>query len=234
MIDDIAFLHTAATHVNTFGDLMAELAPGLAVRHVVDEALLAEARAVGGIEPDLEERISQAMISAASTGASVVVCTCSTIGGAAERAGDGQALVTQRIDRAMADAAVCSGPRILMVAALKSTLAPTRALIVDSASKAGDNVVLHELVVEAAWTYFERSLQEAYIGTIVAAIENNVKEVDVVVLAQASMAPAVEQLRSGRLPVIASPRLGVEAAITAFQRANDPGVEHFDIRSDQG
>ena len=233
MIDDIAFLHTAATHVNTFGDLMAELAPEWAVRHVVDEALLAEARAAGGIGPELEKRIGRTMINAASTGASVVVCTCSTIGVAAERAGERRALITQRIDRAMADAAVRLGPRILMVAALQSTLAPTRALIVDSASKAGDDIVLHELVVEAAWPYFERSLQDAYIGTIVTAVEDNSEEVDVSVLAQASMAAAAEQFRSRPVPVIASPRFGVKAAIAAFQRANDSGAAHFVIRSDQ-
>jgi hypothetical protein len=228
MNDDIAFLHTAATHVNTFGNLMAELAPDLAVRHVVDETLLAEARAAGGIGPDLEKRVGRAMINAAATGARVVVCTCSTIGGAAEQAGEGRALITQRIDRAMADAAVRSGPRILMVAALQSTFAPTRALILDSAVKAGDKVVLRELVVESAWPYFELSQQDAYISTIVTAIQGNVEEIDVIVLAQASMAPAVAQLRSWPVPVIASPRLGVKAAIAAFQRAYDSSAEHFD------
>ncbi|MGD8586501.1 MAG: hypothetical protein PVH65_09215 [Chloroflexota bacterium] len=56
MRPDIAFLHTACGHVATFGELMADLAPEMTVRHDVDESLLAEARAVGGIGPGMEAR----------------------------------------------------------------------------------------------------------------------------------------------------------------------------------
>ncbi|UCG24629.1 MAG: Asp/Glu/hydantoin racemase [Chloroflexota bacterium] len=221
MKHDIAFLHTAAIHKATFGELMSELAPDLKVRHMIDESLLAEAREDGVIRRELESHIGQAMRNAASTGAAVVVCTCSTIGSPAERAGDGHMLITQRIDRAMADAAVQMGPRILIVAALNSTLAPTRALIDDSAARLGLPVCCRELLVANAWSYFERSAHEKYVGTIEDAIRANIEEVDVVVLAQASMAEAGERCRSLPVPVLSSPRLGVEAAIAAYWRARE-------------
>jgi glutamate racemase len=80
---------------------------------------------------------------------------------------------------------------------------------------------VHELLVEAAWPYFERSLQDAYIETIVAAIQASSNKVDAIILAQASMAPAAEKLRAWPVPVLASPRPGVKAAIAAYRRAGN-------------
>ncbi len=67
----------------------------------------------------------------------VVVCTCSTIGGSAEqtRLPHGQSVL--RVDRAMAERAVEIGSRIVVAAALESTLAPTTELIQDVAAQQG-------------------------------------------------------------------------------------------------
>jgi len=81
----IAFLHTAQAHVATFERLLGEAAPGLSARHVVRDDLLADARAVGVCDPALVARVHAAMQEAASGGAKVVACTCSTIGGIAEQ-----------------------------------------------------------------------------------------------------------------------------------------------------
>lgn len=218
---DIAFLHTADIHEIAFGELMSELAPELKARHVVDKSLLADARSAGRIGLDLEERIGQAMFCAASTGARVVVCTCSTIGGVAERVADGHELITQRVDRAMADAAVQIGPRVLIAATLDSTLAPTRKLVDDSADRFGISVSPRELLVENAWPYIERSDHEKYVEAIEDAIRANIEGVDVVILAQASMAEVGERCRSLLAPVLSSPRLGVEAAIAAYWHAGE-------------
>ncbi|WP_433793214.1 hypothetical protein [Actinoplanes sp. CA-252034] len=76
----IGFLHTAEVHVATFRGLFAELAPpGLDDLHLVDEALLADARRTGAA-PGLAGRLEEL----AAAGADLIVCTCSTIGGAAE------------------------------------------------------------------------------------------------------------------------------------------------------
>jgi len=101
----IAFLHTAEVYINTFSSLISQVAPSLAARHIVDEALLADARR-DGITPELRQRIRCAMVEADTTGAAVVVCTCSTIGGVAETTGDGVTFAAMRIDRSMADEVV--------------------------------------------------------------------------------------------------------------------------------
>ena len=143
---DIAFLHTAKVHVETFGNLVKELGPNFSVHHVVDESLLKDARK-HGITPELEKRIHQAMQDATSTGAKVVVCTCSTIGGIAESSGEtsGQGFISMRIDRAMADEAVNTGERILVVAALESTLASTKELLENSARRSVKHLIIQDI-----------------------------------------------------------------------------------------
>src|SRR3569833_2237588 len=109
MRHELAFLHTAAVHIDTFSRLADQISHGIRVRHVVAPGLLEEARSVG-LTPALCQRGRRAMEEAADSGAEVVACTCSTIGSAAE--GVSTDFVAMRIDRPMADAAVLHGNRI--------------------------------------------------------------------------------------------------------------------------
>ena len=101
------------------------MAPHVVARHIVDEELLAEARRTG-ITEALALRVRDVVLAAACEPGALVVCTCSTIGGCAERANEDRPGVAMRIDRPMAERAVVLGPRILIAAALESTLDPTR------------------------------------------------------------------------------------------------------------
>lgn len=222
MRDQIAFLHTSPLHVPTFDALMAELAPDLRVRHVVDEDLLAQAMVVGTAHPGLIERIHGRMDEALATGARVVVCTCSTIGDVAERSPIDGRCVAARIDRAMADLAVTTGARVLIVAALESTLAPTRELIMGSARALGRQPQVECLLVPDAWAHFVAADTAAYIDCVVAAVTAAAAAAPspgIVVLAQASMAPAVPLLDAIGIHALSSPRLGVQRAIAQFHAA---------------
>lgn len=207
----LAFLHTAKVHVETFSKLVAEISPNISVRHDVNEGLLEQARKTG-ITPEMETRICKAMQEAASTGASVVVCTCSTIGGIAERSGQG--FTPMRIDRAMADEAVNLGQRILIVAALESTLGSTRDLVEDSARKLGKNPDIQVLHIQDAWKYFEAGDSPAYLQTIAQALRENWQAYEVIVLAQASMAKVIALCEEIEIPILSSPELGVNAALS--------------------
>jgi hypothetical protein len=210
---DIAFLHTSPAHVPVFAKLMQEAAPGLRVAHVVHEALLSEAQRDGTEGASLIGRIQQAMKEAGAGGAAVVVCTCSTIGGVAEAMETGAAFTATRVDRAMADEAVRSGKPVLLAAALESTLSPTTALLKSSAKRLGKAIRIENLVVQDAWPYFLAGDHARYIKTIVNAVSRANASSSVVVLAQASMAPAAAALEKIGIDALSSPKLGVEHAV---------------------
>jgi hypothetical protein len=147
----------------------------------------------------------------------VVVCTCSTIGGIAEKTATGGAFSALRIDRAMADRAVRTGPRVLIVAAVESTLEPTTALIVSAATQAGVGTRPSALLVEEAWAHFQAGDTGRYVETLAAAIRGAVGKADVVVLAQASMAPVTPLLADLGIDVLSSPGLGVAHAVATLR-----------------
>lgn len=216
----IAFLHTSPDHVETFERLVRAADPGLHVEHLVAEDLLAEAQRVGASDPTVVRRVHEAMTRAAAHGAAIVVCTCSTIGAAAEHTPRDRRFAVARIDRAMADRAVALGPTILVAAALDSTLAPTQALVLASAARMGVAVAIQPLLVPGAWPHFLGGERQAYLDAIAAAVRVAVRAaaepVDVVVLAQASMAPAAELLRDLGVEVLSSPALGVQSALATL------------------
>ncbi len=216
MTKTLTFLHTSPAHIPTFDRLLAEIGANVPARHIVDESLLSEARAAGAITPDLERRIAAALEGAVEANAGVVLCTCSTIGGCAEDLGRTISAPVLRVDRAMAERAVALGPRILLVAAVASTLAPTRALLLDAAAHAGKTVQLSELLCDTAWRHFELGDQAGYLAAIAERIRDAAVDVDAIVLAQASMAGAAELCADLPIPILSSPRLGLEAALRAY------------------
>ena len=131
------------------------------MEHAVREDLLESARRVCPTDPDLVRRVHEAMHGAALGGASLVVCTCSTIGGSAKSMPTGGRFTALRIDRAMADRAVQLGPRILVVVALESTLGPTTDLIHQSAKVLGTHVNIKPLLVDGACSHFPSGDQVA-------------------------------------------------------------------------
>jgi hypothetical protein len=213
----LAFLHTAPGHVATFDGLVRASHANAQVDHGVDAPLLQAAQVSGANDPQVVAQVHEAMHRAAAGGAGVVVCTCSTLGGAAESMDTGGRFVAQRIDRAMADRAVTLGRRVMVVAALPSTLEPTRWLLADSARSLGVELQPVLLSLPQAWGHFVQGDLAGYIQAVVTGVRGAWREAperaEVVVLAQASMAPAAALLGDLGVEVLSSPALGVAQAL---------------------
>ena len=214
----LTFLHTAESNVAAVTRLMAELAPDIPVRHHLHPELLAEAVKAGTVTESVAAGVRQRMADAAKD-ASIVVCTCSTIGAVAEGTNGSFSAPVQRIDRAMAELAVSKGRRILVAACVASTVGPTD-LIADVAREAGRPADIRVVLIAEAWPKFLGGDVKGYETMIVERLEKERGDAEVVVLAQASMAgAAVEAERRLGLPVLTSPRLGITAAIAAWRKA---------------
>ncbi|MFE9173977.1 aspartate/glutamate racemase family protein [Streptomyces kebangsaanensis] len=209
----LALLHTSPVHVPVFEALRDEAHPGLELRHFVDEELLRRARREGPAA--VTDEVRAALRGAVAEGARAVLCTCSTIGGVAEAEAAGLSVPVLRVDRPMAAAAVAAGPRVVVLAALRSTLAPTTALIDEEARRARRSVTVRSVLVDAAWPCFEAGDTEGYVREVAAAVDR-VTDADAIVLAQASMAPA-RHAATTPVPVLSSPAPGLAAAVRAMR-----------------
>lgn len=220
MKSHLAFLHTTPVLIDTFDRLAKEADPELPVRHIVEEGFLTEAREKG-ISQDLDGRIQGRIGAAIEEGARVVLCTCSTIGASAESANDTADGVVVRVDRPMAEKAVEIGSRIIIAAALESTLAPTRNLILDVASARKKRIDLVEVLCDHAWSRLEAGDNEGYFSEIARKLKERASEGDVIVLAQASMAGAAELCPELSIPILSSPEIGFRHALDIWKQKGE-------------
>jgi Asp/Glu/hydantoin racemase len=217
----IGFLHTAEVHVATFEAIVQSQAPGLTARHLVRPDLLAEARAAGGVDAAVAGRLARALGELAHSGCGVVVCTCSTLGGAAEEVSSGLGAPVLRVDRPMAEAALAAGGRILVAACLDSTLGPTLGLLREVADANGIRPDLRPLVLADAWALFEAGDRTGFARALADGIRARTGDAEAIVLAQASMAGAAALLADLAVPVLSSPELGVARALHVLKSASE-------------
>jgi hypothetical protein len=208
----VAFLHTADVHVATFSGLLGEVAPGAMAVHLVDAELLSDARRYG-LDVGVEARVLARLQELAVREPGAILCTCSTLGGSAERLAREIETPVVRIDRPVAESAVAHGGRVALVVAIDSTLAPTRQLFEECAASAGTDVTLVDAPCRDAWERFEAGDQAGYLDRVARHVRGLAGDVDVVVLAQASMAPAADLLADLSIPVLSSPRPAVLRAL---------------------
>jgi Asp/Glu/hydantoin racemase len=111
----------------------------------------------------------------------------------------------------MADLAVQTGSRIGVIATLRTTLEPTTDLVRRRAAAAGRTVHLTARLVEGAFDALMAGDAATHDRLVAEALRQLAGEVDVVVLAQASMARVVDTLAAEdrRVPILASPPLAI-------------------------
>ncbi|MFJ6572504.1 arylsulfatase [Streptomyces sp. NPDC091292] len=216
----LALLHTSPAHIPVFDAVRDAHHPGLVLRHHVEADLLARAGRDG--PQAVAHDVRQAVERAVADGAGAVLCTCSTLGGVAERLGPVVGVPVLRVDRPMAAAAVAAGPGVVVVATVASTVAPTLELIEEESRRAGRPVTPRVLLLDAAWEFFARGDAEGYLDAVAEGVDG-VSDADVIVLAQVSTAP-VERRAATPIPMLTSPRPGLAAAVVAYGSRPELGL----------
>lgn len=207
----LALIHTSPTLTPLFSALCAQHLPGVAIAHMVDESLIKDTIRNGYLRRVTMRRVLSLVNSAQESGADAIMVTCSSIGEAVRFAQQLFDVPVIRVDESMAERAVRMGKKIGVMATLKTTLEPTLALLAEKADEAGAQVEFvpslcngaFDAVLAGDTTTHDRILGEA--------LRKDMYGVDVVVLAQASMARVVQAMEPGALamPVLSSPELAV-------------------------
>jgi Asp/Glu/hydantoin racemase len=211
----VVMIHTVEGNIKVFGDLVHEIAPDLPAEHVVDESLLGDTIAAGTLTDEVRQRFRERAEAARRTGADVIMLTCSSVGPSADGLGDELGVTVLRVDEAMAERAVELGPNVGVAATLPTTLGPTAELIQRAATAKGQAVNVTTRLAEGAFDALRAGDGARHDALVQAALQSLAADVDVIVLAQASMARAVggaPSLAVGEraVPILTSPRLGVE------------------------
>ncbi|MEO8405502.1 MAG: aspartate/glutamate racemase family protein, partial [Chitinophagaceae bacterium] len=117
-----------------------------------------------------------------------------------------------RVDQPMTDKAVQTGKRIGVIATLPTTLAPTSDLVKRRAAAAGKEIVLTSKLCEGAFDALMSGDAATHDKMVAAALKELSASVDVILLAQASMARVVDTLdeEDKKIPILASPPVAIK------------------------
>jgi glutamate racemase len=214
----LGLVHTSATLVPVFAALCKEKLPNVDVFNIVDDSLVKGIREAGRITPTIEMRVAGYLTSAAYAGADYIMVTCSSIGQAVEAGAKGIPTPVMRVDLPMADKAVAAGKKVGVIATLSTTLEPTAELILRRAALAEKKIELTSKLVEGAFEALMAGDGATHDDKVAAALKELSQQVDVIVLAQASMARVVDTLKpeDRRVPILASPGIAVDYLATVL------------------
>jgi Asp/Glu/hydantoin racemase len=140
--------------------------------------------------------------------------TCSSIGAGVRVAQEVFDFPVLRVDDAMAEEAVRLGSTIGVLATLRTTLEPTVNLLRETAAAQARDIKIVRRLCDGAFDAVISGDNETHDDIVLAELARLTEQVEVVVLAQASMARVVACIppEARKIPILSSPEFAVRHA----------------------
>jgi Asp/Glu/hydantoin racemase len=214
MAKTLGLIHTSLVFINVetmMRDIFAEVMPDVRRVNIIDDSLLSDVMSSGWISPEVQQRMNLHVQSAELAGADAVLSLCSSLGPTIDEARKLVKIPVIKIDDAMTEKAVQDASRIGVLATVATTLPPTVGLIKEKAAAQHKQIEVQPELVSGAFEILMSGDKARHDDMVSASALRLAGEVDLLVLAQASMTRLVPRLESETgLPVLSSPRLGIE------------------------
>lgn len=220
----LAIIHTTPATVDSLKALAADVLPGYDVVNIVDDSVLPQLARNGGDVSAVQSRLVQYARNAADVGADVILEACSSVGEVVAQMRAAVDVPVVRIDEAMAEEAVRRGTRIGVAATLPTTLNPTVRLLEAKAEAVGKTLDIQTALAEGAYRKLMSGDRDGHDADLLDVLAKLAQNVDVVVLAQASMARVIQRLpEAEQAKFLSSPRLGMERVRDVMAQKSDAG-----------
>lgn len=206
----IALIHAVIPAMPPMRDMLAAQLPEVRVLNLLDEGLLSEVERRGGLAPECVERLVTQVGLAVEAGASAVLLTCTAYSTVVP---DVQArfpdVPVLAVDQVMVDQAVESASRIGVLATVAAGLAQQTEMLQRAAALRGKSIEIVGSLHPQAMAALVRGDGDSHDRILLEALPGLAAQVDLVLLAQASMARLVSLLPDLPVPVLTSPQLAV-------------------------
>lgn len=192
-------------------EVKKQLGEDVTLISVKDPSIIKEVSAAGCVTTAPAARLVKLYMDMAEQGVDAILNLCSSVGDVADACSPLAAYIgvpIVRVDEDMCREAVRLGRRIGVMATLSSTLKPTASLVTRVAREMNRPVEIVECLVEGAFNIDQARFLQMMDEHAASIIDS----VDVIVLAQGSMAYAEPSLSEKyKKPVLGSPRFGAAA-----------------------
>jgi aspartate/glutamate racemase len=189
-------IHTSNVLVNPIKELFNQHLPNTVLNNIIDDSLIQEVIIEGKPTNSVKKRLINYYFIAAEAGADIILNTCSSVGEIAISAQEFINIPIIRIDDSMAEEAVQKASKIGVLATLPSTLKPTCNLIKHKAILQNKNIEIIEGLALGAFQELLAGNTEKHDKLIFDTAANISKSVDLIILAQGSMAKLQSPLAS--------------------------------------
>jgi Asp/Glu/hydantoin racemase len=207
----LVIIHTTAVTIEPLKALAAEIIQNCEVFNLLDDSILPQLIKNNGKLEDVEERWLKYAKVAENIGADCILCACSSVGELVYKARNIVKVPVLRIDEAMAEEAVEKWNVIGVAATLSTTMNPTMELLESKQREMNRKVDFKPLLIEEAYKLLVKGDRKGHNALLSVELEKLVKTVDVVLLAQASMAGIIAELPDEqKVKFLTSPRSGME------------------------
>ena len=211
MTHTVGLIHAVIPAMAPLRQAFGEELPDVRVLNLLDEALLKEAERLGGITPGLVRRMTGLVAMHEASGAEAVLFTCNAYSPYVDQVRAQSNVPVLPIDEAMIEQALARGRRIGVLATVPAGLEQQRQSLERAAAAAGKEIELEAVLRPDAFAALNAGDAATHDRILLEELAELAPKVDVVILAQASMAGLAEQVPPDTpVPVLASPRLAVQ------------------------
>jgi hypothetical protein len=176
----VGMIHSTRLVIESIHKAMALQCPDIDYFHVMDEGILRKLAASGKITPEISQWLAEMVLSAQRAGADMAVVSCSSL--------------SPCVNAPMMEHAVMNAERIGLVMTNPTTEAPSKILFREVTDKLGRDATLIPRLCPHAFAKLNRGDVPGHDLEVIKTVEDLLTEVDVVMLAQISIARIKDHL----------------------------------------
>ena len=190
----VGLVHTTRLVVDSLHSVVAEQCPGNEINHVMDEGILRRLSTLGTITPEIVQWLSNMVHSAESAGADLAVVSCSSISPCVNEVRNRVGIPVLKVDEPMMEYAIRNAGRIGLLMTNPTTETPSTLLFEEVRERLKSSATLETRLCPNAFAKLNRGDIEGHDTEVVEAVKNLLDEVEIVMLAQISIARVKKQI----------------------------------------
>ena len=190
----VGLVHTTRLVVDSLHSIVAEQCPGNEINHVMDEGILRRLSTLGTITPEIVQWLSNMVHSAESAGADLAVVSCSSISPCVNEVRNRVGIPVLKVDEPMMEYAIRNAGRIGLLMTNPTTETPSTLLFEEVRERLKSSATLETRLCPNAFAKLNRGDIEGHDTEVVEAVKNLLDDVEIVMLAQISIARVKKQI----------------------------------------
>ena len=187
--------------------------PSVDLINVMDEGLIWELNKTNEITQDMTRRLIDIASKAESAGADAILLTCSSFSPNVEGFKHLFSVPIISSDESMLNEAVKIGGKIGVIATVAKAGPTTTNLLYETAEKQCKEIEVETVVITDAFQALQKGDQAKHDEMIHAEIDKLSAHCDVVLIAQYSMARAMDSYERGAMPILTGPEVSANAIV---------------------